>query len=188
MNYNNTQLFDADAFAHGPIESKIWLCQMIKEEIRTKINNVIVLGSWNGTMAFLLYATEAIKFDKIFLVDNNLDYQKQARHICNVLDCQGLLTIVEQDVNEFEYPEGTNLIINTSTDNIIDHEWFERIPESSLVILQARTGDHRDRVRIFDSAEDFDRAFPMTYSQEILEKDIVYPDNSYTRFMKIGIK
>lgn len=178
--------FDTDAFAHGPIESKLWLCQLIKDKIKTKIDNVIVLGSWNGTMAFLLYTTQALEFNKIYLVDNNTDYQNQARRLCNTIDCQGRLVIVEQDANEFNYPEGQNLIINTSVDNIDGLAWFRNIPKGTWVILQARTGHHRDRVLVFDTLEEFDTAFPMMYVGGVVKKDFVYPDHSYTRFMKFG--
>ena len=180
--------FDIDAFSHGPIESKLWLCEQIKQKVTLEsVDNVVVLGSWNGTMAFLLYVTRVLKFDRIFLIDPNTEYQTQARGICNSLDCQGRLVIIEQDANTYDYPQGNNLVINTSTDNIAGSEWFERIPKFSWVILQARTGPHRDRVRIFETAKDFDLAFPMRYSHPVATKEFVYPDHQYTRFMKIGI-
>ena len=180
--------FDTDAFAHGPIESKLWLCESLKTLVKFPIENVIILGSWNGTMAFLLYATEAVKFNKVFLVDTDPAYQKQARAICNALDCQGRLVIVEQDANVFDYPSGNNLIINTSTDNIVGSDWFERIPRRNWVVLQGRTGGHRDCVRSYDSVESFDLAYPMMFSYGPEAKQFVYPDHSYTRYMKIGIK
>ena len=180
--------FDRDAFAHGPIESKLWLCDELTKFINTPIDNVIVLGSWNGTMAFLLYVTGVIKFEKIFLVDTNHDYQEQARALCNTLDCQGRLVIVEQDANTYDHPAGKNLVINTSTDNIIGDEWFKRIPKYSWVILQGRTGGHRDCVQPYSSAQEFDRAYPMIFSQSVGTREFVYPDHSYTRYMKIGVK
>lgn len=181
--------FDTDAFAHGPIESKLWLCNTLKKVIKTTaVNNVIVLGSWNGTMAFLLHATAAVQFDKIFLVDPDSNCQQQARAICNSLDCQGRLVIVEQDANTYNYPAGINLVINTSTDNIVGSQWFENIPRYSWVALQGRTGGHRDCVQPYSSAEEFDCAYPMLFSQSAESKQFVYPDHTYTRYMKIGMK
>lgn len=180
--------FDRDAFAHGPIESKLWLCDSLKILVTYPVDNVIVLGSWNGTMAFLLYVTRVIEFKKIFLVDTDPDYQQQARAICNTLDCQGRLVIVEQDANTYEHPSGKNLVINTSTDNIAGNQWFNRIPKYSYVMLQGRTGGHRDCVQPYDNAQDFDCAYPMMFSYAVETKEFVYPDHSYTRYMKMGIK
>ena len=180
--------FDRDAFAHGPIESKLWLCDALKKLVNAPVENVIVLGSWNGTMAFLLYVAGVLEFDKAFLVDTDPDYQQQARALCNTLDCQGRLVIVEQDANTYDHPPGKNLVINTSTDNITGNKWFERIPKYSWVILQGRTGGHRDCVQPYSTAEEFDQAYPMMFSHAVETKEFVYPDHSYTRYMKMGIK
>ncbi len=180
--------FDTDAFAHGPIESKLWLCSALEKSVTAPVENVIVLGSWNGTMAFLLYASKVIEFKKIFLVDTDPDYQQQARVICNALDCQGRLVIVEQDANTYDHPDGLNLVINTSTDNIESSAWFNRIPRYSRVVLQGRTGGHRDCVQPYNSIEEFDSAYPLMFTHAVESKKFVYPDHSYTRFMKLGIK
>lgn len=180
--------FDRDAFAHGPIESKLWLCNTLKKVIRTPIDNVIVVGSWNGTMAFLLHATAAVQFGKIFLVDPDSEYQQQARAICNALDCQGRLVIVEQDANTYQYPAGKNLVINTSTDNIVGDQWFKNIPRYTWIALQGRTGGHRDCVQPYESARAFDQAYPLIFTQLVESMEFVYPDHSYTRYMKMGMK
>ena len=179
---------DNDSFAHGPIESKLWLCEEIKKLKIKKVDNVIVLGSWNGTMAFLLYATGVLNFDKIYLVDTDSEYQAQARIICNGLDCQGKLVIAEQDANTFDHPAGKNLVINTSTDNIQGTEWFDRIPKFSWLLLQGRTGGHRDCVQPYNSIKEFDDAYPLRMTCFVESREFVYPTNSYTRYMKVGAK
>lgn len=180
--------FDTDAFAHGPIESKIWLCDKIAQLELPVIDNVFVLGSWSGTMPLLLYATRALKFNRIFLVDTNQEYQQQARAICNALDCEGKLTVLVQDANTVHYPPERNFIINTSTDNIVGNEWFDRIPTWTWTALQGRTGGHRDCVCPYDTLAEFDQAYPMAHGVSLLDRDFVYPDHTYTRFMKIGQK
>lgn len=180
--------FDTDAFAHGPIESKLWLCDTLKKVTKTTFDNVVVLGSWNGTMAFLLHATAVVQFDKIFLVDPAPNYQQQARAICNALDCQGRLVIVEQDANTYNHPAGKNLVINTSTDNIVGSQWFDRISHGTWVVLQGRTGGHRDCVCPYSTLAEFDQAYPLVQCVSLLDRDFVYPNHTYTRFMKIGQK
>lgn len=180
--------FDTDAFAHGPIESKIWLCNEVALLNPLLIDNVFVLGSWSGTMPFLLYATNAIEFKRIFLVDTNAEYQQQARAICNALDCQGKLHILNQDANTVDYPVAKNFVINTSTDNISGNDWFTRIPAGTWIALQGRTGGHRDCVQSYNSINEFDEAYPLMWSNFLEHREFVYPDHSYTRFMKIGQK
>ena len=180
--------FDRDAFAHGPIESKLWLCHTLQDLTTPYFNNVYVLGSWSGTMPFLLYATRAAEFGRIHLVDINSDYNQQAQVICNALDCEGLLEIHEQDANTVEYPSGELLVINTSTDNMAGTEWYKPIPTGAWVAIQGRTGGHRDCVQPYYSNIGFHYSHPMADTKISSEKVFTYPDHSYTRFMKIGIK
>lgn len=180
--------FDRDAFAHGPVESKIWLCRTLDQLGSLYFEQIFVLGSWSGTMPFLLYVTQAASFGRIHLVDTNVEYQEQARVICNALECEGLLNILVQDANTLDYPEGNILVVNTSTDNISGTEWFKRIPAGAWVALQGRTGGHRDCVQPYYSDIGFNLAHPLRETKYLGEKKFSYPDHEYTRFMKIGIK
>ena len=181
-------IFDPDAFAHGPIESKIWLCDTLRDLNTPYFYNVFVLGSWSGTMPFLLHATRAAEFGRIHLVDINSDYNRQARVICNALDCEGLLNVIEQDANTIDYPEDNLLVINTSTDNMAGTEWFKRIPSGAWLAIQGRTGGHRDCVQPYYSNIGFNCSHLMSETKFLGDKTFRYPDHTYTRFMKIGIK
>lgn len=181
-------IFDVDAFAHGPIESKIWLCDEL-EKLNLYVNNIYILGAWSGTMSFLLYAKHSVRFDRIFNVDLNQDYLNQSRAINNAIECNGQLETLCLDCNTINYlPEATLLVINTSTDNIVGSEWYDCIPSGTPVALQGRTGGHRDCVQPYNTLEEFSTAYPMSQSLVLKNQTFVYPDHSYTRFMKIGIK
>jgi hypothetical protein len=180
--------FDKDAFTHGPIDSKLWLCDTVKRMKFNPVDNVIVLGSWSGTMPFLMYATSCVPVNKYILVDTDEEYQAQAKAICNAIECNGMLEIRIQDANTITYPDARNLVVCTSTDNIVGNEWFNRIPKDTAVVLQGRTGGHRDCVQPYATQDDFNRAYPLTQEGFLGQREFVYPDHSYTRFMKIGIK
>ena len=181
--------FDIDAFAHGPIESKIWLCQTISQLKLPTVDNLVVLGAWSGTMPLLAYATGAIAFQKAILVDTNKDYREQSQKICNVLDCQGKLLVLDKDANKFEYFNDTSyFVVNTSTDNIVGNQWFKNIPAGTWVALQGRTSGHRDCVQSYDTTEEFGQDYPLTHTSFLGHKRFTYPSHSYIRFMKIGIK
>lgn len=182
-------IFDPDAFAHGPIDSKIWLCRSLKDFDLPRVDNVYVLGAWSGTVAFLLHAIDAIEFDSIINVDIDSDYLAQSRVLCNVIECTGKLQTLLKDCNTLDYPlDRTNIVINTSTDNINSTAWYDRIPRGTIVALQGRTGGHRDCVQPYELLEDFNLAYPMAVTFTVCKREFVYPDHSYTRFMKIGIK
>mgnify|MGYP006266805583 CR=1 FL=1 len=181
--------FDKDAFAHGPIESKIWLCTELARTGLYSVDNIYVLGAWSGTMPFLLHAMLPVEYSRMILVDVNEDYLAQARVICNAIDTNGQLTVLNQDANTLEYnAQERNLIVNTSVDNIDGQSWWNCIPEGTAVALQSRTGGHRDCVTPYASLTEFNRAYLMKDPTIIKERQFVYPDHSYTRFMKIGIK
>jgi hypothetical protein len=181
--------FDRDAFAHGPIESKIWLCQELAKRGLPEIDNVYVLGAWSGTMPFLLHALKPVEYQRMILVDINEEYLQQARVICNAIDCQGRLSVYNQDANTIQYStDQINLVINTSTDNIDGFGWWRNIPQGTWTALQGRTGGHRDCVMPYDTVAEFDAAYPMSGANWADSQQFVYPDHRYTRFMKIGQK
>lgn len=180
--------FDCFSFAHGPIESKIWLCDVLRNVVDSKVKNVFILGSWNGVLPLLMYATKSAEFDRVHLVDLNEVHQIHAQYICDVLECTDSLRILVENAETVVYPEGELLVINTSTDNMPAGAWFDNIPTGTIVALQGRTGGHVDCVQQYNSLVEFDDAHPMSETYFTGEKVFNYPDHSYTRFMKIGKK
>lgn len=181
--------FDRDAFAHGPIESKIWLCEELAKTGLHSVDNIYILGAWSGTMPFLLHALKPVEYHRMILIDINEDYLEQARVICNAIDCQGRLLVYNQDANTIQYStDARNLVINTSVDNIDGFGWWSNIPAGTAVALQGRTGGHRDCVMPYETIAVFDAAYPMSGHNKSHSREFVYPDHSYTRFMKIGVK
>jgi hypothetical protein len=180
--------FDKDAFAHGPIESKIWLCNELSRFELKSVDRIYILGAWSGTMPFLLHAIKPVEYQQLVLVDVNQDYLDQARVICNAIDTAGHLHIINQDANTLAYSNDNILVINTSVDNIPGRSWWYNIPKGTPVVLQGRTGGHRDCVISHSDLEQFERAYPVQETFLLAEKVFTYPDHSYTRFMKIGIK
>lgn len=179
--------FDKDAFTHGPIRSKIWMCDELRK-FNILVDNAIVLGGWSGTGCLLLDATGCIQYHRMILVDINDDYLAQSRVICNAIETDGKFTVTKQDANKFEYPVGSSIIINTSTDNMYHKYWFDRIPTNSWVVLQGRSGTYRDSVNTFETLVEFHSSYQLKTTHFVGEKQFRYPDHSYTRFMKIGIK
>jgi len=177
---------DWHGFSHGPVHSKVLLCQQLAT---VDVARIYVLGSWNGVLPLLLYASERIKFGRMILVDLNSEYNAQARLVCNAIECEGRLEILETDANTVEYDSAVStLVINTSTDNMISSQWYDNIPMGFMVAVQGRTGGHHDCVQPYNSLEDFNSAYTMTNVRTLSSKTYVYPEHQYTRYTKIGIK
>lgn len=175
-------------FAHGLVQSKIWLCDILESKITSNhFDNIYILGSWTGLMGFIIYARQKINFEKMILVDTNIDHIEHSKVILNAVACEGKLEVQRNDCNLIDYAIGNNLIINTSIDNIIGDNWFNNIPSGTVLALQTRTGGHHDNVNNCSNIDQFDKQYPIK-TLFLDSKYFPYPDISYYRFMKIGIK
>jgi hypothetical protein len=175
-------------FAHGLIQSKIWLCDVLEQyTLSFNFNKVYIIGSWTGTMGLLLHVRQKINFNKMVVIDHNKDHIEHSKYILNSLLCQNKIDFVCEDCNVIQFDDGDNLFINTSIDNILGDNWFHNIPINSLIALQSRTGGHHDEVNSIGTLHEFNTRYPL---QPVFlgSKFFPYPDNSYTRFMKIGRK
>jgi hypothetical protein len=175
-------------FAHGLIQSKIWLCdELEKMSLIKHFDNIYILGAWTGVMGLMIHIRQKITFAKMILVDLNQHHIDHSLAICNSIACEGKLQVQCQDCNLIEYTDGQNLIINTSIDNIVRDDWFNKIPDGSMMALQTRTGGHHDCVNENTNIIEFDEQYPMN-TLYLDSKYFPYSDISYTRYMKIGIK
>ena len=67
-------------------------------------------------------------------------------------------------------------------------EWFEKIPNGTLVCLQGNDMVHEDHRSEFKNLQDFICNFPFTTVLYVGQKEFTYPDWSFKRFMLIGKK
>jgi hypothetical protein len=91
------------------------------------------------------------------------------------------------DANTLDYRqlETDGVVINTSLTDMDGTEWFQNIPNGTVVVMQAR-----DRVmrKPFYSTDDILQKFPLDqvlYQGSLKLKD---PETAYNRFMVIGRK
>jgi hypothetical protein len=64
-------------------------------------------------------------------------------------------------------------------------DWFDNIPEGTLVVLQARDNDPGEQ---FYSPKDIQQKFPLSQVLYSGSLDLEDPETQYTRFMTIGVK
>lgn len=178
---------DKDAFSSGQITSKIWLCEEL-ENLFDSIDNISIYGGWYGVTAFLLRSRNNIKISKIYSYD--LD-----PHCEQIADTVNENWVIQKwqfksfttDCNEL-VPNDADLIINTSTEHFQSMNWFKNIPKGKIVALQGNNMPHEDHFYCSHTIQDFISQFEVTSILYHGEKDFVYPDWSFKRFMLIGIK
>jgi len=178
---------DKDAFSSGQIGSKLWLCEQLEHCFDT-IDTIWIYGGWYGLSAFLLRSRNNIRIKQIRsmdadpacepiadMINENWVYQdwqfKSATRDCN--------TIV---------PDNVDLIINTSTEHFDSLQWWDNIPEGTMVALQGADMLHDDHVYEFNNLAEFVSTFPLTTTLYKGTKEFQYPTWNFTRFMVIGKK
>jgi hypothetical protein len=195
---------DHDCFSRGQLQSKQWL---VEELQRTNLNlgTVYLCAGWYATLAVMLFES-SMKIDKI----RSFDIDPSCEKIAEVFNKpwftdQWKFKSVTKDIMHIDYHEhwweswstannrmskpicdNPDTIINTSCEHVENFaDWYEKIPESKLVILQSNNYfEINEHVNCSATLGDFSKSAHMTtvlYEGELeLEK--------YTRFMKIGYK
>ena len=158
--------------------------------IKNQFDTVYILGSWYGNVALMLFMLERyIHFDRIINDETNAKALRTGQERLQRLHLAGRTQDMLKDANRLNYQQlGNNgLVINLSCHNIPGLEWLDRIPEGTMVVLQARNQDPgaRNQYRNFSQ---FDQALPLsqTLYQDTLR--LTDTDGPYEQYMKIGIK
>jgi len=180
-------MINKDAFSSGQISSKIWLCEEL-ERTNWSSNLTYIYGGWYGVLGFLLLSRGNFQVDKI----RSLDIDPSCQPVADMLNENWVwqewrFKAFTQDCNLYEGQFG-DLIINTSTEHFESHEWFDRIPKGTRVVLQGNNMQHDDHYVTTNSIEEFKKAYPLTEYVFEGSKDFVYPNWKFTRFLIIGIK
>jgi len=180
-------IINKDAFSSGQIGSKIWLCEEL-EKLNWHSSLTYIYGGWYGITAFLLLSRGKFNVEKI----RSLDIDPQCQAVADMINenwvWQGWkFKAFTQDCNSYEGQYG-DLIINTSTEHFESHEWFDRIPKGTRVALQGNNMPHEDHHVHSETLEDFTKQFPVSTTLYTGQKEFVYPDWKFTRYMLIGVK
>jgi hypothetical protein len=192
MDYNATSQIlnvDKDAFSSGQIGSKIWLCEEL-EKLVESIDTIWIYGGWYATTAFLLNSRGNIGIGKI----RSYDIDPKCAEVADMINENWVyrnwkFKAETQDCNTLELGDtGPDLVINTSTEHFKSMDWWDNIPEGTMVILQGNNMPHDDHHVHSTSVDEFVAQFSVTDVLYKGQKEFVYPDWRFTRYMLIGIK
>ena len=200
---NNTEIWN-DCFSRGQLQSKLWLVHELKK-CNVDLGTVFLCAGWYATLATMLFESN-IKLDNV----RSFDVDPSCVDIAEVFNKpwfvdQWRFKGITQDIMDINYNEHTwqywsnannrmsypitdspNTIINTSCEHIENFtEWYAKIPDGKLVILQSNNFFEVDEhVNCSIDLDDFSRQTPLN--------SVLYSDSlqleKYTRYMRIGIK
>ena len=180
---------ERDAFSSGQIGSKIWLCEEL-EKLFDRIDSIWIYGGWYGITAFLLNSRGNIEIEYI----RSYDIDDTCAEVADMINENWVyqnwkFKAKTQDCNTLEIDwTGPDLIINTSTEHFETMDWWNNIPKGTTVALQGNNMPHDDHHIHSKSLQDFVDQFPVSETLYKGQKEFVYPDWKFTRYMLIAIK
>lgn len=180
---------DSDAFSAGQIESKIWAAEEL-ERISAHINilRISMLGGWYGLFHFILKTRGRQQVEWCRSYDLDAGACSVANTVNNTWSHEWQFRAMPKDANELNFNDGTNCIVNTSTEHFGSNEWFDHIPEGYLCVLQGNDLKIDDHINCPKNLEDFKKKYPLSTMLFEGTKHFNFETNPYTRYMIIGHK
>lgn len=173
------------SFTRDLTTSKVWLMKELAK-INPSISTAYILGSWFGNLALYMTLDPIIQVKKIINVETNRTMLDQSERMLDHVGARNVEPMLK-DANTLDYRQlgADGVVINCSLTDMDGTDWFQNIPDGTLVVMQAR--DQVDR-KPFYSTDDILKKFPLgqvLYQGSLKLKD---PETSYNRFMVIGRK
>jgi hypothetical protein len=172
------------SFTDDLVTSKVWLLHELSK-ISDSFSTIYVLGSWYGNTAILLELLKIIDYDTIINVETDKKFLSGSKKILDILSAHKVQYMLK-DANTLDYRQlGENgVVINTSLTDMKGTDWFNNIPDGTLVVMQARDNDPGEK---FTSPKDIVKKFPVHVLYQG-SKNLKDPETEYNRFMVIGVK
>lgn len=173
------------SFTPDLVFSKLWLMRELAK-ISPNVGTMYILGSWYGNLALLLTRYPQIQVDQMINVDTDPAFLKGSQDILNNAGARNV-EHMQADANQLDYRQlGTDgVVVNVSLNDIKGQDWFDHIPDGTLVAMQARDQVENEQ---FAAPEDIEQKFPLSQVLYSGSLDLEDPETEYTRFMIIGIK
>jgi hypothetical protein len=205
---NKMLIVDSDAWSHGQITSKLWLCKEIEQLFGFHARRppaglpaesgwrLALYGGWYGITAFLLLSRGEMPVREIRSYDVDPACEPVADKVNNAWELTNWrFKAFTQDCNEIDWdsdfhPSGwrPEMVINTATEHFRGTDWWSRIPSGIWVTLQGTDMDHTDHHAKVESLDQFKELYPVRQLEFASTLPIQYPDWSFQRFMLIGKK
>lgn len=184
---NNILTVDKDAFSSGQVGSKLWLCEQL-EALFDSVDTAWIYGGWYGMTAFLLRSRNNLQIGTI----RSYDMDPACEAVADMLNENWVykdwqFKAFTEDCNTL-IPHDVDLVINTSTEHFESMDWFNNIPEGTVIAIQGNNMPHEDHHVHSKNLGEFCKMYPLSKTLYQGSLDFTYPTWKFTRFMHIGIK
>jgi hypothetical protein len=179
---------DFDAFSHGQILSKIWLCEQLEPYLEPA--NLFILGGWYNVLGFMLQ----VRRPNYYLSITNVDQDAKAVVAADkVTDAWPEVTNVATNANDMTWNlTKDDVVINCSVEHFTNQTWFDRVPVGTLCCIQSSDVTNPKKPWLITSPnpdiQTFISRFPMTETLFLGTKHFQYCNWGYDRFMLIARK
>ena len=184
-----------DAFSHGQILSKIWLCEELERYAKYQ-STIWILGSWYNVLGFMLHIRKPDFYKLIVGYDfDNLSINISEK-ICEAFTVYHPITVnnIFADANKLDWSDPPQIVINCSFEHFSDNSWFDSIPNGTLVCLQTTNITNKEEPWLVkqptSSINEFKNKFILSQICMFGIKPIQLNKNGkyYERYMMIGYK
>ena len=176
-----------DAFSHGQIASKLWLCEKL-EPYLSHTDNLVILGSWYNVLGFMLQVRNPGKCESIQGIDIDFAAVEIARKIC---DAWPEITNTRADANTGP-PYEAEVVINCSPEHMSGSQWFAKIKPGTVVCIQSSNMTDPCEPWLIKTPhptlDDFKSRYPLTTVKYCDAMRVQYNAWGYDRYMIIGVK
>jgi hypothetical protein len=157
-------------------------------KIKNNFDTIYILGSWYGNAGLLLSMDTRFEFDEIINVEKNKNRLKISNQLAK-LQKDSRIKSMHKDANQLHYKRlGPNgLVVNFSCTNITGDDWFNQIPDNTMVLLSGRNNDE-GAVHKFNSVEQFSSSYPLTKILFTGQQTFEDPETEYDAYLVIGTK
>ena len=173
------------SFTHDLSKSKVWLMQQLAQ-VQPDVSTMYILGSWYGNLALYMTLDPVVQVKQFINVETDKSMLDQSRRMMNHIGARNV-EYMNQDANMLDYRQAdkNSVVVNTSLTDMSGTEWFDNIPDDTLVVMQARDNDPGHQ---FYNTQDILKKFPLNTVLYQGELDLQDPETTYTRYMVIGRK
>ena len=182
----------AGSYTPDLVFSKLWLSRELKNVLQQQnIDSVpvaYILGSWYSNLSTILRRT-GVPIEKIVDVEQRGEWLETGQQLQQSMNIQGV-EHMQADANRIDYRQlqQPGIVINTSTNDIADHGWFDHIPSGTIVVLQGRDSVPAGAEHTYNSPEDLLQMYPLEQVLYSGTWDLEDPETPYQRSMVIGVK
>ena len=203
-----------DAFSQGQLKSKLWISELVNDFQIDLGDSIYVCAGWYGVLPAILFERNNIK-GNIYSFDINPEAENISDTLNKKYVSDGTrFKAITKDIHELNYSDDYHMatfytyhdthnfslemdelhvqnvscVINTSCEHIEDFdEWWSRVPDGMLVILQNNNFVEHDDDTVVNTVPSEQRWVDKVNLTDLIYRGTLKLDK-YNRFMVIGRK